>query len=62
MAWEVKEMTEGGGGAAHAGVWWGDLMTAVGHASVQGCLEFRKSMQRMDFRREFSAIFSVGGV
>jgi hypothetical protein len=52
MAWDVKEMTEGGGGAAHAGVWWGDLMTAVGHASVQGCLEFRKSMQRMNFRWE----------
>ena len=29
MTWGVKEMTGGGDGAAHVGVWSGDLMTGT---------------------------------
>ena len=52
MAWGVREMTGGGGDAAHAGVWWarwwGDSMTGVGHASAQGYLGFRKLVNAAD--------------
>jgi hypothetical protein len=41
MAWGV-------GGTAHVGVWWGDLMTGVEHASEQGYLGFRKLVNAAD--------------
>jgi hypothetical protein len=48
MTWGVKEMTGGGDDTAHAGGWWGDLMTGVGHVSEQDYLGFCELVNAAD--------------